>query len=113
MKNTKEVLVIDQEIIKEGIKLLIEDFGRLHNLQVVDGLKTLFDCELSADEFLRAINSLNDCEFLSSHIHGYWKINKKFIGYTVSKARLDKVELLRRRYKEIQKELKERLEKIQ
>ena len=112
MANTKEILMVDEEIIKEGIKLLIEDFGRLHNLQIVNGLKTLLDCELTADQFLRAVTSLNDMGFLSSHIHNYWKQNKKFVGYNVSNARIDKVDLLKKRYKQIQKEIKERLEKL-
>jgi len=98
---TKTVLMIDQEIVKEGIKLLIEEFGRLHLLQIDNGLRTLLEAELSSDEFLRAVTSLNDCEFLSQHIHGYYKINKKYTGTAVSKARMDKVALLKTRFAQV------------
>jgi hypothetical protein len=103
--DNKAVLVVDGEIVKEGIKLLVEEFGRLHNLQLVSGLKDLLDCDLEASEFLRAVNSLNDCGFLSSHIHSYWKINKKYMGNPVSRARLDRVIVLKRRFKEIKAQI--------
>lgn len=106
----KTVLVIDHELVKEGIKLLIEEFQRLHILQISDGLKELLDCEMESSDFLRAVGSLNDIGFISSTFHGYWKLNKQFVDSPVSKVRLDKLEVLKKRFDEVKKELKEKFE---
>lgn len=106
----KDVLLIDQEIVKEGIKLIMEEFHRLHILQISDGLKTLLDCELDSSDFLRAVGSLNDIEFISSTFHGYYKLNKKYLGDSVSRARIDKIELLRKKFDYVKKELKSKFD---
>lgn len=106
----KHILVIDHELIKEGIKLLIEEFQRLHILQISDGLKTLLDCELESSDFLRAVGSLNDIGFISSTFHGYYKLNKQFVDSPISKVRLDKLEIIKKMFDDVKKELKKRFE---
>lgn len=106
----KDVLIIDNELIKEGIKLIMEEFGRLHILQIADGLKTLLECEIEASDFLRSIGTLNDISFISSSFHGYWKINKDFIDYPVSKADINRIELLRVKFLKVKADLKAKFE---
>ncbi len=107
----KTVLLIDHELVKEGIKLLMEEFQRLHILQISDGLKTLLDCELDSSDFLRAVGSLNDISFISSTFHGYYKLNKDFVSQPVSKTRIDKVEMLKEKFDIVKMELKKKFEK--
>ena len=107
----KDVLLIDNELVKEAIKLIMEEFHRLHILQISDGLKTLLECELDSSDFLRAVGSLNDIGFISSTFHGYYKLNKNFLDDAVSKARIDKVELLKSKFNNIKIELKKRFNK--
>lgn len=108
----KDIIILDHEMVKEGIKLLIEEFQRLHILQISDGLKTLLDCELDSSDFLRAVGSLNDIGFISTTFHGYYKLNKSFLDDAVSKARIDKVELLRKKFAIVKAELKIRFEHV-
>lgn len=107
---SKTIIVLDQELVKEGIKLLMEEFHRLHILQISDGLKTLLDCELDSSDFLRAVGSLNDIGFISTTFHGYYKLNKRFLEDAVSKARIDKIELLKKKFNDVKIELKKRFE---
>ncbi len=107
----KDVLIIDNELVKEGIKLIMEEFQRLHILQISDGLKNLLDCELDSSDFLRAVGSLNDISFISSTFHGYYKLNKDFLEQPISKARIDKIEILKIKVNDIKDEMKERFEK--
>lgn len=106
----KDILVIDNELVKEGIKLIMEEFHRLHILQISDGLKSLLECEMDSSDFLRAVGSLNDISFISSTFHGYYKLNKNFLDDSVSKARIDKVELLKKKFNQIKLEMKEKFE---
>lgn len=106
----KNIIILDHELVKEGIKLLIEEFQRLHILQISDGLKTLLECELDSSDFLRAVGSLNDIGFISTTFHGYYKLNKNFLDDAVSKSRMDKVVLLRKKFDNVKAELKIRFE---
>ncbi len=106
----KDILIIDNELVKEGIKLIMEEFQRLHILQISDGLKNLLDCELDSSDFLRAVGSLNDISFVSTTFHGYYKLNKDFVDQPVSKARIDKVEMLKIKFNKIKNQMKEKFE---
>ncbi len=77
-------------ILQDAILLLFEDIGRLYPLQVLDGLKSLFNAKIDAHDFFVAFNSLMDMEAISMDFPGStprWKIDKKFLGRIHSKVR--------------------------